>query len=64
MSFTTNLHSYGIEVAPGGANEYLEKVANRSSLSGQSVIGSLREGRNIQSLQSAGIKLDTQLSSK
>jgi hypothetical protein len=64
MSFTTNLHSYGIEVAPGGANEYLEKVANRSSLSGQSVISSLREGRNIQSLQSAGIKLDTQLSSK
>lgn len=61
MSFTTNLHDYGVDVAPGGANEVLTKLAKISTLGGQCVISSLREGRNIEALQSAGIKLDTQL---
>jgi len=39
-------------------------VANLSSLSGQSVIASLREGRNIESLQTAGLGVDTQLNDR
>lgn len=64
MSFTTNLHQYGTDVEPGGANEFLVAVANVAGLGGQSVIASLREGRNIQNLQDAGIQLDTQLSDR
>ena len=64
MSFTNNLHGYGLDVEPGGANYYLVSVANTASLSGQSVVASLREGRNIQALQAAGIQLDTQLSDR
>jgi hypothetical protein len=64
MSFTTNLHGYGLDVEPGDANQYLAAVANLSSLSGQSVIASLREGRNIKSLQTAGLGVDTQLNDR
>lgn len=61
MSFTANLHEYALDVQPGGASEILAAVANTASLSGQCVTASLREGRNIQALQEAGIEVDTQL---
>jgi len=64
MGFTTNLHGYGLDVEPGDANQYLAAVANLASLSGQSVIASLREGRNIESLQTAGLGVDTQLNDR
>ena len=64
LSFTASLHDYGVDVQPGQANDYLTEVANLSSLSGQAVISSLREGRNIQALQDAGMSLDTQLSDR
>ena len=64
MNFTTNLHSYGQDVAPDGANEFLTAIANPDTLSGQCVISSLREGLNIKNLQDAGIYLDTQLDDK
>ncbi len=58
MSFATNLHEYALDA---GANKFLTTMADISTLAGQSVIGSLREGRNIEALQQAGIELDTQL---
>lgn len=64
MSFTNNLHTYGTDLGTTGANEFLNAVANPGTLSGQSLIASLREGRNIQGLQTAGIQLDTQLNDK
>lgn len=63
MSFTGNLHEYGVAVGAGGPNDILTALANLNSLSGQCLISSLREGRNIVALQEAGVKLDTQLSS-
>ena len=63
MSFASSLHEYGLDVVPGGASEYLTSLANPATLGGQSVIASLQEGRNISSLEQAGISLDTQLSS-
>ena len=61
MSFTANLHEYALDIQPGGASEILTAVSNIASLSGQAVTASLREGRNIQVLQGAGIEVDTQL---
>lgn len=61
MSFTASLHDYGVDVGPGGANVFLTNVANTNTLAGQSLISSLREGRNIQALQDIGIQVDTQL---
>lgn len=61
MSFAQSLHEYGLDVEPGGANQYLTSVANQNSLSGQSLIASLREGINIAAMHDAGLELDTQL---
>lgn len=58
LSFTAALHEFGINPQ---TNDFLEQVANSACLSGQSVIASLREGRNIAALEAAGIILDTQL---
>lgn len=63
MSFATSLHDYGLDTAENSTAWYLEQVANTSNLYGQSVIASMREGRNIRRLNDAGIVLDTQLSS-
>lgn len=59
MSFTASLHAYAVDAE---AENTLADLANMTTLSGQSVLASLREGRNIQALQQAGVQLDTQLS--
>lgn len=59
MSFAANLHDYGTDA---DASAVLTLLANTSTLAGQCIISSLREGRNIAALQAVGIKLDTQLS--
>ena len=61
MSFAANLHEYALDVVPGGPSSILQDVANVSVLSGQALVASLREGRNILALQTAGIETDTQL---
>lgn len=60
ISFASNLHEYGVDTAPGGPANIIVALSNVSTLSGQCMIGSLREGRNIKNLQEAGIRLDTQ----
>ena len=61
LSFTSQLHDLGLDVAEGGSAQFLQEVANINNLSGQAVIASLREGRNIAVLNAVGIQLDTQL---
>lgn len=61
MSLITSLHSIGQDITEGGPAQFFELTANTSLLSGQAVIGSMREGRNIALLNAAGILLDTQL---
>jgi hypothetical protein len=63
LNFASGLHQYGTEVEPGNANEILTALANMSTLSGQCIIASLREGRNLAALQEANIDMDTQLPS-
>ena len=61
LSLASQLHDIGLDVSEGGAAQFFEQVANTNNLSGQSVIASMREGRNIAVLNAAGIQLDTQL---
>ena len=62
LSLTTRLHDIGLDVSEGGAAQFFEQVANTTNVTGQGVIASMREGRNIAVLNSIGIVLDTQLS--
>jgi hypothetical protein len=63
MGFAASLHDYGLQNDTGGAAQVLTALANTASLSGQCIVASLREGRNIASLQEAGIQFDTQVQS-
>ena len=61
LGLASQLHDIGLDVSEGGAAQFFEQVANANNLSGQSVIASMREGRNIAVLNAVGIQLDTQL---
>ena len=61
MSFASNLHQYAKDVEPGQAAEYVGSVANVSTQTGQAIVASLREGRNIEALAAVGVPTDTQL---
>jgi hypothetical protein len=55
MSFASSLAQYGQDNTPSNSAEFLNTVAQLNTLPGQAIIGSLREGRNYQSLNEAGI---------
>lgn len=61
LGLTLTLHEIGQDISQGGSAQFFEAIANTSNLSGQAVIASMREGRNIAVLQAVGIPLDTQL---
>jgi hypothetical protein len=61
LSLVTRLHDIGLDVSEGGSAQFFEQVANRQDLSGQAIISSMREGRNIAVLNAVGINLDTQI---
>lgn len=58
IQFAENLHRYGNDTSVGGVAQYLEGIADTSSLGGQSVIAAMREGRNIARLENAGLADD------
>ena len=62
MGFVSTLHNIGQDVSEGGESQFVQEVSNVSTLSGQAVIASMREGRNIVVLNAVGILLDTQVS--
>ena len=61
MSIATNLHEIGQDVSEYGPNQFFTAIADTNSLSGQAIVASLREGRNLAVLSKAGIETDTQL---
>jgi hypothetical protein len=61
LGLASQLHDIGLDVTAGGAAQFFENTANTSTLAGQAVIASMREGRNIAVLNAVGIQLDTQL---
>jgi hypothetical protein len=54
-SMISQLHDYGQETSLGGSAWILEQVARKTTRGGQAVVASMREGRNIQRLNDAGI---------
>jgi hypothetical protein len=64
MSFAENLPTYGTQTSFGGPAMWLERVADASSLGGQSVIAAMREGRNLKRLSSAGLQQDAPISTE
>jgi hypothetical protein len=61
LGLASQLHDIGLDISEGGAAHFFENVANTSTITGQAVIASMREGRNIAVLNAVGIVLDTQL---
>jgi hypothetical protein len=61
LGLASRLHEIGLDVTEGGQAQFIEEVANTSNLTGQAVIASMREGRNIAVLNAVGIQLDTQI---
>lgn len=61
LSFASSLHSYGKDVEPGQAADYINSVADTSNQTGQAIIASMREARNIAALGAVGVPTDTQL---
>jgi hypothetical protein len=61
MGLASQLHSIGIDTAQGGQASFFESIATINTLTGQAVISSMREGRNIERLNQVNIILDTQL---
>ena len=62
LGLADRLHDIGLDVTQGGAAQFFDNIADRSTLSGQAVVSAMREGRNIAILNAAGIQLDTQVS--
>ncbi len=58
-----SLPSYGLDIANGQVTEFLESVADTTTLSGQSLIGSLRQAINQQLLSAAGVQTNSNIPS-
>jgi len=61
MGLTTRLHDIGLDITEGGSAQFFDATANLNNVTGQAVVASMREGRNIAILNAVGIPLDTQL---
>lgn len=62
-SFVQNLPFYGRLTADGDAAEFLENLADVTTLGGQAIIGAMREGRNQERLNASGLYNTTQIPS-
>jgi len=62
-SFVQNLPNYGLLTANGDAAEFLENIANTTTLGGQAIVGVMREGRNNARLSVASLYNTTQIPS-
>jgi hypothetical protein len=55
LSFAQNIPTFGLDTTLGGTAQFLEQVANKSTIGGQAIVGALRQGRNVEVLDLAGI---------
>jgi len=58
-----NLPYYGLLTAAGDAAEFLENIADTTTLGGQAIVGSMREGRNNARLSAASMYNTNQIPS-
>lgn len=57
--FIFGLPAFGIQTEKGGMAQFIELMANLNTQSGQAVIGVMRQGRNLEVLNSVGIGTNT-----
>lgn len=62
LAFAENLHTFGVKNDPTGIAFILTSLSNTATRGGQSIIGALREGRNLQKLADIGIGTDAVIS--
>jgi len=62
-SFSQNLAYYGLLTANGDAAEFLENIADITTLGGQAIVGAMREGRNNARLGAASLYNTNQIPS-
>jgi hypothetical protein len=58
-SLVYNFPAYGRQYEQGGAAQFWEGVANLSTFTGQAVVATLREGKNLAVLGNAGVQTNT-----
>ena len=59
MSFVQNLPQYGNQTDACGPAAFLNSLANTTTLTGQAIVGAMREGKNNQCLGEARLNLNT-----
>ena len=64
LNFVQGLHQSGNDTSLGGSAWLLENVADLETRSGQAIVATMREGRNIQRLQSIGLGTSSFLESE
>jgi hypothetical protein len=64
LSFVSSLLQYGQNNSPGGTAEFLNTVADTAVISGQAIVGALREGRNNRALNNVGVTANNQVPTK
>lgn len=57
--FVFGLPSYGLDTANGQTFSFLQAVADQTTLTGQSILGSLRQAKNQQVLSTAGVQTNS-----
>jgi hypothetical protein len=62
-AFVQNLPYYGLLTANGDAAEFLENIADTTTLGGQAIVGTMREGRNNVRLSAASLYNTNQIPS-
>lgn len=55
MAFTLGIANAGTDIAEGQAAQFLESIADLSSIYGQAIVGAMREGRNNVQLDDANL---------
>jgi hypothetical protein len=63
QSMVMSLPGYGQDTQKGGAAEFMEALADTSTLGGQSLIAAMREGRTQAALTPLGVGMNNQVSS-
>ena len=61
QSFGSSLHDIGKDIAAGGPAQFIAAISDTTTQSGQAVIATMREGRNLAVLENAGVRTDTQI---
>ena len=61
QSFGSSLHDIGKAVSFEGPAQFVEAIANTATQTGQAIVATMREARNIATLNNSGVQSDTQI---